>query len=349
MDKYFHSLIMKEYEKRRKLAYDSLKNRLNGLYTQIDGLEDIDREIGMLGLKYNRLILMRDSVLQNQLIQAEAELDNHKRMKIKLLESKGYSADYIKPVFKCNICEDKGYVDKDNVGKGNSVEKCSCYYELLYVCLYSASNLAALKENIFESFNEGYFHGSEDNSDNKTGISPRENILGIKRKCLEFIDKFDDPDEKNLFFSGSTGAGKTFMAGCIGNELLKRHRKVLYYSAPQLFNVIYKYKQSAARENDYEDRIYDYIYDSELLIIDDLGTEPPSGAKFTDLLNILNTRQQSSSGKLCKTLISANIGVKELYEYYDERIASRIIGNFDIIKFIGDDVRRIKLLDRRNA
>src|SRR5690606_40507227 len=53
-------------------------------------------------------------------------------------------------------------------------------------------------------------------------ITPRENILKIKSRALSFIDNIDNPEEKNLFFSGPTGVGKTFMINCIAKELLDR-------------------------------------------------------------------------------------------------------------------------------
>ena len=39
-------------------------------------------------------------------------------------------------------------------------------------------------------------------------ISPRENIKKIKEKSLEFVQNFDNPDYKNLLFSGNTGLRK---------------------------------------------------------------------------------------------------------------------------------------------
>lgn len=340
MDVYFHNLIKKEYEKRQKQAYERLNERQQELYKKIDELESIDRKINMLGVKYSKLVLLHGNEKKDELLKIQDEIESYKKKKEELMASRGFSPDYLKPAFKCSMCRDTGYVEN-----GNVTERCSCYSKMFMNMLYSASNLASLKNNNFSFFNEKYFSDVADTTRNKLGISPRENILRIKERCLEFINNFENPDERNLFFSGSTGVGKTFMASCIGHEILKKGRTVLYYSAPQMFDIIYRYKLNIARDIDYEDRDYDYIYSCELLIIDDLGTEPPSSAKFTDLLNILNVRGEAKGGKLYKTIISANMGVKELYEYYDERIASRIIGSFDVLKFIGEDIRRIKLMN----
>lgn len=61
----------------------------------------------------------------------------------------------------------------------------------------------------------------------KSDISPRENIKLIKDICFKFINNFENPEEKNLLFTGNTGLGKTFISSCIANELIKKIK--LYY------------------------------------------------------------------------------------------------------------------------
>ena len=84
--------------------------------------------------------------------------------------------------------------------------------------------------------------------------------------------------------------------------------------------------------------ILDSILNVDLLIIDDLGTECINNMKFTELFNILNTRLLNQN-KITKTIISTNLSLKNLYSNYDERIISRIVGNYDICYFFGDDIR----------
>ena len=80
---------------------------------------------------------------------------------------------------------------------------------------------------------------------------------------------------------------------------------------------------------------YNKIFNVDLLIIDDLGTETMSNNKFTELFNIINTRLLKNK----KMLISTNLTLKELYKEYDERVMSRLIGSFTICKFVGEDIR----------
>ena len=60
------------------------------------------------------------------------------------------------------------------------------------------------KEN-FDTFNINLFSDDVDVSKYSFNISPRNNILNIKEKCIEFVNNFDNPQYKNLLFTGNTG------------------------------------------------------------------------------------------------------------------------------------------------
>ena len=77
----------------------------------------------------------------------------------------------------------------------------------------------------------------------------------------------------------------------------------------------------------------------DLLVIDDLGTESLNSMKFTELYKIINTRLLNPN---TKTIISTNLDLKGLFNTYDERLASRFVGYYDIYRFYGDDLRLIK-------
>lgn len=85
--------------------------------------------------------------------------------------------------------------------------------------------------------------------------------------------------------------------------------------------------------------IYDNLLNVDLLIIDDLGTECMNTMKFSELFNIINTRLLNSNNKITKTIISTNLSLQNLFSTYDERIVSRIVGNYNICYFFGDDIR----------
>ncbi len=78
----------------------------------------------------------------------------------------------------------------------------------------------------------------------------------------------------------------------------------------------------------------------DLLVIDDLGTENLNSMKFTELYKIINTRLLNPK---TKTIISTNLDLKGLFETYDERLASRFVGYYDVYRFYGDDLRLKKI------
>ena len=131
--------------------------------------------------------------------------------------------------------------------------------------------------------------------------------------------------------------GKTFMTNCIANELLKKGKTVLYQTAPMLLENVINYKMSKNKEN--LTNFYKSILESDLLIIDDLGTESLNSMKLSELFTILNTRLLNLNNKVTKTIISTNLSIKDIFNFYEERIGSRIAGYYDIYYFFGDDLR----------
>ena len=200
---------------------------------------------------------------------------------------------------------------------------CSCLKQKLLDISFNKSNMSNLDKENFSTFNELLFSDEVNPTKYRFPISPRENILKIKEKSIEFVQNFDNPDYKNLLFSGNTGLGKTFLSNCIANEVLKLGKTVLYQTAPVLLENIIDYKLNKQKAN-LED-INKSVLETDLLIIDDLGTESLNSMKL--------------SHKITKTIISTNLNINEIFNKYEERIGSRIAGYYDIYCFFGDDIR----------
>lgn len=142
--------------------------------------------------------------------------------------------------------------------------------------------------------------------------------------------------EKNLIFFGGTGLGKTFLTNCIANELLKEGKTVLYQTAPIMFDDIFDEKYGKVKN---PIGLEKNILNSDLLIIDDLGTEKISDNKIEELFNIINTRLLNQNHKVTKTIISTNLTAQELANTYTMRIGSRLAGSYRFLRFFGDDIR----------
>ena len=180
------------------------------------------------------------------------------------------------------------------------------------------------KINTFISFKIAFFFGAFQ------AIMPLIGwLLGIK-----FSKNIDSSSQKNLLFIGKTGLGKTFIANSIANEVIKQGKSVIYQTAPNLMDMVMEYKFNFYGDDSIKEN-YRKIFEVDLLIIDDLGTETMTNNKLTELFNIINTRILNNK----KIIISTNLTLNELYNNYDERVISRLIGDSIICKFIGDDIR----------
>ena len=131
--------------------------------------------------------------------------------------------------------------------------------------------------------------------------------------------------------------GKTFMSNCIAYSLLNKGKTVLYQTAPVLLESVIDYKMSKNKNTD--NNIYKSVLESDLLIIDDLGTESLNSMKLSELFTILDTRILILNNKITKTIISTNLNINDIFNNYEERIGSRIAGYYDIYYFFGDDLR----------
>lgn len=127
------------------------------------------------------------------------------------------------------------------------------------------------------------------------------------------------------------------MSNCIANEILKKGKTVLYQTAPVLLESVIEYKMSKTKKT--SENIYDSVLNTDLLIIDDLGTETLNSMKLSELFTIINTRILNLNNKTMKTIISTNLNINDIFNHYEERIGSRIAGYYDIYYFFGDDLR----------
>ena len=322
--------LLKEYEQKKMREEIAADNRKEELYTKIPILKKLDNEINSYAISVTKNILNSKSYSLSSLSD---KINSLKREKELILKENHIDFDYLKPHYECSLCHDTGYIQKDNY----QTEMCSCLKQKLLDISFNKSNMSNLNTENFSTFNELLFSDEVDPKKYRFSISPRENIKKIKQKSLEFVQNFDNPSYKNLLFSGNTGLGKTFLSNCIANEVLKLGKTVLYQTAPVLLENIIDYKLNKQKTN-LED-INKSVLETDLLIIDDLGTETLNSMKLSELFTIINTRILNLNHKITKTIISTNLNITEIFNKYEERIGSRIAGYYDIYCFYGDDIR----------
>ena len=80
------------------------------------------------------------------------------------------------------------------------------------------------------------------------------------------------------------------------------------------------------------------LLECDLLILDDLGTEFASPFTTSCLYNIVNTRLLEAR----PTIVSTNLQPPELLERYGQQIASRMVGSYRTLLFMGQDIRQLR-------
>ena len=239
-----------------------------------------------------------------------------------LLIQNGFPADYLDPDYDCPDCRDTGYI----LTEDGMRRKCHCFRQQEISILYAQSNIQEqiAREN-FSSLSYDYYQGED--------LRRFETAVQI---CKKFVQSFKK-DYRNLFFYGTVGTGKSFLSGCIAQELLQQGHSVIYFSAPGLFDTLARYSFDAKSKEALHD-LYEDFYNCDLLIIDDLGTEITNSFVTSQLFSCLNERYLRGRA----TLISTNLSLEELRDRYSDRIFSRITSSFTLCKLTGPDIRILK-------
>lgn len=323
------SLLIAYENKRNKKLYEAEK-RKEDLYRANPRFEEIDSKLSSLSISTSKNLINSSNF--EYLDSLRKEIEKLKTEKKDILISLTNDENYLQPKYDCTLCNDTGYITENF-----NTQMCNCLKQQLFNIEYNKSNIYDLERNKFENFNLSLYSEEINQEKYKSDISPRSNIEIIKKISINFINNFDNLDEKNLLFTGNTGLGKTFLSGCIANELLKKGKNVLYQTAPVMLDSVIDYRFGKT-----DSSIYNNLLDVDLLIIDDLGTECMNSMKFSELFNILNTRLLNQKNRSTKTIISTNLSLQNLFKNYDERIVSRLVGNYNICRFFGDDIRFIK-------
>ncbi len=191
--------LLKEYEQKKLKSEIDLEKRKEELYTKIPKLKEIEDELNYSAIQIAKQILNnQDSSLITSL---QNKIDNLKKQKQNILKSENIEPNYLEPYYECALCKDTGYI-KDNYSQS---QMCSCLKQKLLDNAFNKSNMTNLNNQNFEKFNELIFSNKVEFEKYKRNISPRDNIINIKNRCEAFIDNFDNPNHKNLLFTGNTG------------------------------------------------------------------------------------------------------------------------------------------------
>lgn len=311
--------IMDQYDRTRMKNQRILDQRTEALHKEIPELEELQGQIIQLSFQQARNELLQPEQAQSTAARYARHMQALFEKKQALLEEHGYPKDYLSPVYTCPDCHDTGYIDG---------RPCHCLTKAQADFLYANANLSdILLEENFDTFDSEYYDDTTVNDN--LSLTPKENINKLKDICLDFIKHFDDAYD-NLIFYGPTGVGKTFLTHCIAKELLDTGHTVVYLTSLQLFDILEKGRFGKDEESEQIRTKTDYLIHSDLLIIDDLGTELTNSFTISELYHFIEERhlQQKS------TILSTNLTFQELLNRYGERIFSRFTGYYHFLSLI---------------
>ncbi|MDO4519061.1 MAG: ATP-binding protein [Eubacteriales bacterium] len=311
-----YEAIMRQYNQKQARNRQNFEKRTEEVYAKLPRLSEIDGEIASLYADRIRSKLTHTHFNKQQF---DLELDLLKQERKALLNTLGLTEDYLEETYDCPLCHDTGYVGH---------EKCSCFKKAEIELLYTQSQLSdILKEENFDHFSFDYYSATMKNE--ITGLTALETAHRAYDQVQNFVETFDISFQ-NLFIYGNTGVGKTFLSHCAAERLLNRSHSVLYFSSFEIFDLLAQKAFHHSSELDNE-----YIFNCDLLIIDDLGTELTNSFVSSQLFLCINERILRKKS----TIISTNLELAEFSAIYSERTLSRIASNYQMIKLFGDDIR----------
>ncbi|XCH78306.1 MAG: ATP-binding protein [Candidatus Dehalobacter alkaniphilus] len=134
------------------------------------------------------------------------------------------------------------------------------------------------------------------------------------KTAKRYADAFDDlmpkrgqpePGRNGLFIAGPKGTGKTHLAAAIANQLIQKGTPVICMT---MIDLLERIKRTFAKEGADEGAVLSLYKTVPLLVIDDMGKEPPTEWAVSTIYNIINGRYEA----YLPTVVTTNYDDKAL-------------------------------------
>jgi DNA replication protein DnaC len=307
-------------EQRRDSAFTDAELRSEEIKSEIPEIEEIQRQLSKIGLETSQLFFYKGNT-DEKIASLRQQSKSLIAKRGEILKKHGYSEDAMQPQYICSVCEDRGFIGG---------RMCNCHRQLLKdIMKDEIRKLAPIDECTFDTFNLEYY--SPEPLEN--AIVPRERAAKILESTRRYAQNFS-PSAKNLLLLGKTGLGKTHLSLAIANVVINKGYYVCYGTSQNICDDLQSEQFGRGEEAYYSKQ---QVLGCDLLILDDLGTEIDSQYSIATLYNIINSRILSNK----PTIISTNCELSELLRKYDQRITSRITGEYTKMTIFGNDIRNI--------
>lgn len=167
---------------------------------------------------------------------------------------------------------------------------------------------------------------------------------GLDKNLMERLaDLSFIKEKKNIFITGSSGTGKTYIATALGNCACQKNYRVIYANTARLMGMLKASKASGKILRDLK-----RIQRTDLLILDDFALSPFDSVTRGLLMEVIDDRYDSGS-----TIVASQIPVDYWHESIGEEtvadaIMDRIVHSSIRISLAGESLRKFNLPMRRN-
>lgn len=301
-------------QNRRQNAVIENERRIEEINQRLPQIRESNNRIANAGKELIRICMSGCTEVQRQQKIEKLKQDNlnAQRESRQYLVNNGYPADYLDIHYTCPKCNDTGYDDNHVM--------CECFSQLCGKIEADEINKHShLELSNFDTFSLSYYEGND---------------FFIMRDHLNFLKNYAEnftPESYSILISGSTGLGKTHLSLAVANKVLEKGYSVVYDSAINILREIEKEHFNRA----YGSEMTDLVMQTDLLILDDLGTENNTPFYSSTIYNIINTRLNRHKA----TIISTNLDNDDIAERYEARVVSRLNTQYANIQFSGTDIR----------
>ncbi len=306
---------------------DEMQRRYAVVCARVPEIRDIDARLRAHMAQLVRLTIGKGPDMQAEIAALREKNLDLQMHRAELLTAAGFGSNYLDELVSCPFCRDTGLYQGG---------VCRCLDRLYNREL--TRELGTLMRRGDESFNKFDLSLYPAEPDPVSGMVPREVMRKVSDACRRYADNFSRAST-NLLFQGGTGLGKTYLSACIARVVAERGFSVCYDTAAAALDNYEKAKFNRDTEEGEAAAVRIKRMEScDLMILDDLGTEMPTPMGQSALYTLINNRLVN--GK--KTIVSTNLTNEELNKRYTPQIASRILGEFQCMPFVGTDIRRLK-------
>ena len=292
-------------------------------------LNDLESRIAAVSREALRRITEGECSAEEAAQDADQKIRSLREKHNEQIRSLGADPSDFEPHWACPLCQDTGYLRTPD---GNR-RMCSCLKSLAANLMLDSDDFRPTPEITFETFDLAVF---PDEPDPVPGEKSSQAVLmqSALSAAKEYAAMFPPKNGANFILVGESGLGKTFLAQCIANEVQNKGFTVCSLTAFRLSSLMkddYLGNEPAGSD--------ELLLQSDLLVIDDLGSEPiRKNINIESLFSILNERSVARK----PTIIVTNLMPVQLRDRYGERITSRLFTEGTIaIRLYGKDVRRL--------